>query len=348
MGEKDNKISTIVLKVDLECQRCYKKIRKALCKIQDKMEIKTISYDEKSNSVTISGPFDAEKVCRKLCCKAGRVIKDMSIKGKEAKADGGEKAAAAKPADKDGGKAEKPKDGKADKEAGKAEKKDGKADKAEKKEGKADKEKGKDDKAEKKVKFADGDGKPAAEAKAVKAIPPADLGPLLEKIMAAKGAAPPAAPCGEPIKQPVAAQGVAVPSIWPAPAASMAGYSYNPSYDPSYYGAGGGYGRLPAVATEAAGQPRRRPADTTACPCTTTRVGTTAAAAQAGSRTTRSSSSRAARTPTPGSAASCDGAMDRAEQSVSCGHPAMASTECKKTFFPVSSCSCLCLWVLVY
>lgn len=247
-----DKISTIVLKVDLECERCYRKIRKVLCKIQDKMNIKTISFDEKSNAVTISGPFDADTVCNKLCCKAGRVIKAMDVKGKDK--DGGK-------AGKEGG-GDKPKDaGKpaaAEKDAGKAGKEGGakaekKEEKAEKKEGgKGDKEakpeKGnKDGKAEaKKVKFAE---VPAADAKPGKAMPPgmtkADLGPLLEKMMAAKAGSEP-----QPIAPPPgAAQGVAVPSVWPAPAGSVSGYGYgyNQGYEappPSYYaaGAGGGYG----------------------------------------------------------------------------------------------------------
>jgi hypothetical protein len=168
------------------------------------MGIKAISYDEKSNTVTISGPFDAEKVCNELCCKAGCVIKEMNIKGK------GE------------GKTEKP------------------------------------DKNNKKPKDATtGDAKPT------KDIPKADLGPLLEKMMAAmvgpeppRGkpvVAPPNPPRdkpvalvrGEPIAPPpAAAQGVDCKSIWPALASSVAGYSYNPSYDPSsYYGGGYGYGK---------------------------------------------------------------------------------------------------------
>ncbi|RLM87649.1 translation initiation factor IF-2-like [Panicum miliaceum] len=148
-----DKISTIVLKVDLECERCYKKIRRVLCKIQDEMNIKTISFDEKSNAVTISGPFDAEK-----------------------------------------------------------------------------------------VKFDLADAPPAGDAKPGKAMampPKADLGPLLEKMMAAKAGPEPIAPA--PAMVPGAAQGVAVPSIWPAPAGSVSGYGYNPGYDaPSHYG--GGYG----------------------------------------------------------------------------------------------------------
>lgn len=260
-----DKISTVVLNVDLECDRCYKKIRRVLCRIQDKANIKTISYDEKNNAVMVSGPFDADKVCKKLCCKAGRIIKDMQVKGKENK--GGKDAAGdkAKPAEKDGG------GGKAEKKdaAGgdKAEKKDG-GGKPEKEAAKADKaaaaaakpEKvGKEAKPEKKVKFDVDDAPPpaAATAKPGKVQPfpagmtQADLAPLLEKLKIAKQQqqqqqAGPEPPRGEPIAPPMmmpAAQGVAVPSIWPAPAGSLSCYSYNPAaYDQSSYYGGGGYG----------------------------------------------------------------------------------------------------------
>uniref|UniRef100_A0A0A9HMV1 Uncharacterized protein n=1 Tax=Arundo donax TaxID=35708 RepID=A0A0A9HMV1_ARUDO len=168
----------------------------------------------------------------------------MNIKGKESKdKDGGgdKPKAAAKPAEKDAGKPEK--EGKADKES-----KGEKEAKVETKEAKPDKEKTKDAKPEKKVKFED--AAPAADAKPGKAMPmpagmsKANLAPLLEKMMASK--AGPEPPRGEPIAPPMmmapAAQGVAVPSIWPAPAGSVSGYSYNPGYEPpSYYG-GGGYG----------------------------------------------------------------------------------------------------------
>uniref|UniRef100_M8CM67 HMA domain-containing protein n=1 Tax=Aegilops tauschii TaxID=37682 RepID=M8CM67_AEGTA len=251
-------------------------MRTVLCKIQDKMNIKTISFDEKSNAVTVSGPFDPDKLCRKLCCEAGRVIKEMHVNGREQKADkdgGGEKQKAPKDggkAEKDGGKAEKPKDsgGKADKEKPK----DGG--------GKADKEKPKDAaaaKPEKKVKFDD--APPATDAKPGKAMPPlppgmsmADLGPLLEKMKQAKqqqggGGGGPQPPRGEPMMAPpVAAQGVAVPSIWPAPAGPMS-YSYDPTPygQPSYYGGGCGGGC--GGGASAAGRPCR-PAGTTACRCT--------------------------------------------------------------------------------
>ncbi|ONM25168.1 hypothetical protein ZEAMMB73_Zm00001d006810 [Zea mays] len=226
-------LSTIVLKVDLECETCYKKIRKVLRTIQDKMNIETISFDEKSNAVTISGPFDSDMVCNRLCCKAGRVIKEMDVKGneKDAKAKGG-------------GGGDKPKDAAkpaAEEEGGNSEMK---AEKAEKKEGKGDKEDTKSDRAEKgnkdgkaeaeTVEFdLDVDGvASAADAKPGKAMamPPgmtkADLGPLLEKMMA-----------------PGATQSVVVPSIWPASAGFVSGYyGCNPGYEapPSYYGAGAG------------------------------------------------------------------------------------------------------------
>uniref|UniRef100_A0A0E0AMG8 HMA domain-containing protein n=1 Tax=Oryza glumipatula TaxID=40148 RepID=A0A0E0AMG8_9ORYZ len=258
-----DKISTVVLNVDLECDRCYKKIRRVLCRIQDKANIKTISYDEKNNAVMVSGPFDADKVCKKLCCKAGRIIKDMQVKGKENK--GGKDAAGdkAKPAEKEaagGGKAEIKDAAGGDK----AEKKDGgkpeKEAKADKAAAAAKPEKvAKEAKPEKKVKFDVDDAPPpaAATAKPGKVQPfpagmtQADLAPLLEKLKIAKQQqqqqqAGPEPPRGEPIAPPMmmpAAQGVAVPSIWPAPAGSLSCYSYNPAaYDQSSYYGGGGYG----------------------------------------------------------------------------------------------------------
>ena len=49
------------------------------------MNINTISFDEKRNLVTISGPFDAEKVRRKLCCEAGWIINGIDVKAPEEK-----------------------------------------------------------------------------------------------------------------------------------------------------------------------------------------------------------------------------------------------------------------------
>ncbi|KAG8063049.1 hypothetical protein GUJ93_ZPchr0003g16843 [Zizania palustris] len=95
-------MATIVMTVDLECDRCYKKIRRVLCKLQDKASIKTISYDEKSNTVTVSGPFDAEEVSDRLSSSAGKVITDIRVvRGNNAKP--AAKAPANKPAGKDSG-----------------------------------------------------------------------------------------------------------------------------------------------------------------------------------------------------------------------------------------------------
>ncbi|XP_064997106.1 protein PYRICULARIA ORYZAE RESISTANCE 21-like [Musa acuminata AAA Group] len=95
------KISTLILKVNLGCHLCYKKIRKTLRKLQDKENIKSISYDEKNGTVTISGPFDPHRLAKKLKCKACKVIEGIQIKEeKEKKPDEKQKAEAAKPADK--------------------------------------------------------------------------------------------------------------------------------------------------------------------------------------------------------------------------------------------------------
>ncbi|CAM0873325.1 unnamed protein product [Alopecurus aequalis] len=72
-------MSTIVMRVDLDCDRCYKKIRKVLCKLQDRENIMTISYDEKNNTVTVSGSFDADEVSDRLCSGAGKVITDIQV-----------------------------------------------------------------------------------------------------------------------------------------------------------------------------------------------------------------------------------------------------------------------------
>ncbi|XP_062212436.1 protein PYRICULARIA ORYZAE RESISTANCE 21-like [Phragmites australis] len=72
---------TIIVKVDLECSRCYAKIQRVLNRIQEKGEfcIDDIEYDEKNNRVIVTGPFDAEKLADKLCCKACKIIKEIEI-----------------------------------------------------------------------------------------------------------------------------------------------------------------------------------------------------------------------------------------------------------------------------
>ncbi|KAL6894100.1 hypothetical protein ACP4OV_008198 [Aristida adscensionis] len=81
LGEPRVKMPTIIVKVDLECCRCYAKIQKVLNRIQEKGEfvIDDIEYDEKNNRVIVSGPFDADKLADKLCCKACKIIKEIEI-----------------------------------------------------------------------------------------------------------------------------------------------------------------------------------------------------------------------------------------------------------------------------
>nr|XP_029123882.1 protein PYRICULARIA ORYZAE RESISTANCE 21-like [Elaeis guineensis] len=74
------KISKIVITVDLSCRCCSKKVQKVLCKLQEQgQNITNISYDEKKNTVTVSGPFDPHKLSKKLWCKACKVIKSIDI-----------------------------------------------------------------------------------------------------------------------------------------------------------------------------------------------------------------------------------------------------------------------------
>ncbi|GLU15853.1 hypothetical protein SLE2022_323110 [Rubroshorea leprosula] len=63
--------------VDLQCSKCYKKIKKLLCKFP---EIRDQEYDEKANKVTIKVvSCSPEKIRDKLCCKACGCIKSIEI-----------------------------------------------------------------------------------------------------------------------------------------------------------------------------------------------------------------------------------------------------------------------------
>ncbi|RWR77164.1 protein PYRICULARIA ORYZAE RESISTANCE 21-like protein [Cinnamomum micranthum f. kanehirae] len=72
-----DKISTLILTVDLECRRCYKKIRRVIAQFP---EIQSQIFEETNNKVIVSGHFDPEKLSRKLCCKACKYIIDIQIK----------------------------------------------------------------------------------------------------------------------------------------------------------------------------------------------------------------------------------------------------------------------------
>ncbi|XP_022724331.1 protein PYRICULARIA ORYZAE RESISTANCE 21-like [Durio zibethinus] len=72
------KVTTMVLKVDLQCCRCNKKVKKVLCKFP---QIRDQIYDEKANTVTITVVCcSPEKIRDKICCKGGGSIKSIEIK----------------------------------------------------------------------------------------------------------------------------------------------------------------------------------------------------------------------------------------------------------------------------
>ncbi|KAL5711218.1 hypothetical protein ACHQM5_021698 [Ranunculus cassubicifolius] len=77
MGEK--KISTLWIRVDLNCEKCSNKIRRVLCKYDCQIISKT--FDEKNNLVIVTGYFHPCKFSNKLCCKVGKVI--ISIEEKK-------------------------------------------------------------------------------------------------------------------------------------------------------------------------------------------------------------------------------------------------------------------------
>ncbi|GLT24847.1 hypothetical protein SLA2020_000150 [Shorea laevis] len=67
----------MVLNVDLQCSKCYKKVKKLLCKFP---EIQDQKYDEKANKVTIKVVSSSpEKIRDKLCCKGCGCIKSIEI-----------------------------------------------------------------------------------------------------------------------------------------------------------------------------------------------------------------------------------------------------------------------------
>ncbi|KAK9942697.1 hypothetical protein M0R45_008348 [Rubus argutus] len=70
-------MTIMVLKVDLQCEKCYKKVKKVLCKFP---QIRDQMYDEKNNQVIIKVVCcNPEKMRDKLCCKGCGVIKSIEI-----------------------------------------------------------------------------------------------------------------------------------------------------------------------------------------------------------------------------------------------------------------------------
>ncbi|XP_028801977.1 leucine-rich repeat extensin-like protein 3 isoform X3 [Neltuma alba] len=71
------KVTIMRLKVDLHCEKCYKKVKKVLCKFP---QIRDQVFDEKQNIVTIKVVCcSPEKIRDKLCCKACGAIKSIEI-----------------------------------------------------------------------------------------------------------------------------------------------------------------------------------------------------------------------------------------------------------------------------
>ncbi|KAG2263865.1 hypothetical protein Bca52824_070944 [Brassica carinata] len=78
MAEKGKeKVTMMKLKVDLECDKCCKKVKKVLCKFP---QIRDQLFDEKSNIVIIKVVCcSPEKIMDKLCSKGGGSIKTIEI-----------------------------------------------------------------------------------------------------------------------------------------------------------------------------------------------------------------------------------------------------------------------------
>ncbi|TXG73913.1 hypothetical protein EZV62_002492 [Acer yangbiense] len=85
------KVTEMLLKVhDLECSKCYKKVKKILCKfphvyvfgvfVNKTKEIQDQVYDEKNNTVRIKVVCcSPEKIRDKICCKGRGIIKCIVI-----------------------------------------------------------------------------------------------------------------------------------------------------------------------------------------------------------------------------------------------------------------------------
>ncbi|XP_051135271.1 protein PYRICULARIA ORYZAE RESISTANCE 21 [Andrographis paniculata] len=236
------KVTPMVLKVDLQCYCCYKKIKKTLCKFP---QIRDQVFDEKNNTVSIIVVCcSPEKIRDKLCSKAGKVIKGIDIKD------------SAKPKEP-----EKKKDADKPKEPPKEPSKPKEPEKP-----KVVAEKPKE--TEKKVTIIENPEKPKSNGKADKpksdGAPPAEKPKDAPKMDPAKILEPAAKPAPVPVAaaakgpDPVPVNGV--PSVFPYLGPSYDAYGSGPYYhgygfpppqpQPSYdgyygYGASTGYGPAP-------------------------------------------------------------------------------------------------------
>ncbi|KAI6700223.1 hypothetical protein NL676_014547 [Syzygium grande] len=72
------KVTRMWIKVDLQCPRCYKKIKKILCKFP---QIRDQIYDEKKNTVEITVVCcSPEKIRQKIICEGGKIVKKVETK----------------------------------------------------------------------------------------------------------------------------------------------------------------------------------------------------------------------------------------------------------------------------
>ncbi|XP_066348691.1 protein PYRICULARIA ORYZAE RESISTANCE 21-like isoform X1 [Miscanthus floridulus] len=71
----------LVITVDLECCRCRDKITKVLDSLKEEFCIEKVEFEDKKEKkvVVVRGKFDPEKLCKKVWCKAGKVVKEIII-----------------------------------------------------------------------------------------------------------------------------------------------------------------------------------------------------------------------------------------------------------------------------
>ncbi|KAL4562955.1 hypothetical protein LXL04_026986 [Taraxacum kok-saghyz] len=71
------KVTIMILNVDLKCPCCYKKVRKLLCKFP---QIRDQVFEVDKNRVVIKVVCcDPERIRDKLCCKGGKAIQSIEI-----------------------------------------------------------------------------------------------------------------------------------------------------------------------------------------------------------------------------------------------------------------------------
>lgn len=72
-------ISVITISVNLGCERCYRKSQMILCKLQGRVNMKQIKFDEHTNLVSVSGLFDPARLAQLLCTRGGRIFQAITV-----------------------------------------------------------------------------------------------------------------------------------------------------------------------------------------------------------------------------------------------------------------------------